>query len=221
MTMTPPWLYYLCGVMALVVAAYCLVSVVAKAVSHRPLGWDIDISHTLMGVTMSGTAVTRWAFGPPGVWEAVFAILAAWFLARTVALIFRHGPHVPHFLVHAVMGVAMALMYRFPMQPVSRSSMGSMAMTASRLDPGVAVVITVILCTSAVFTLDAATRGRSHHAPRYRLLVSAPPGAQVSPADLERDSSHRGGDAVRAPWPEDASHVVLCVIMGFLLLLMI
>ncbi len=225
MAMTPSWLYYLCGALMLVVAAYCLVSLVVELAAHRPSGWDIDLTHTFMGVSMAGQAVARWAFGPRVVWEVIFATLLIWFLARTVRSMQRYGPHLSHFMVHAAMSLAMLLMYWFPVQTVGTSPAGSMSLLtkASKLDPGLAFVLASIFLSSAMFTLASANKGRSHHGthvPTYAMSGAARPG--TSPRRAERGLIPAGGipEFVGAPWLEDASHVVLCVLMAFLLFAM-
>ena len=115
----PSWLYYLFGALVLVVAAYGVVLLIFSVSDRRLSGWDVDVSHIFMGVSMSGMFVTRWAFGPSVMWELIFSALLIWFSVRSVQSIQRWGPHLTHFLIHAVMSFAMLLMYWFPMQMVS------------------------------------------------------------------------------------------------------
>ena len=54
MTPTPSWLYYLFAVAILTVAVYSVVLLVMSFATRRSAGWDVDIAHILMGVSMAG-----------------------------------------------------------------------------------------------------------------------------------------------------------------------
>ena len=213
---TPTWLYYLFGALVLVVAAYGVALLISSVTARRLLpGWDVDVSHALMGVSMAGMFVTRWAFGPSAMWELIFSALLIWFSVRSIQSIQSWGLHLTHFLIHAVMSLAMLLMYWFPTHTVSGTSMVSMSLssTGARLDPGLAFILVATLCASAVFTLASPYKGASHHGTHSPLLMS---GSSASGA-----ASNSGGALLSAPWLEDASHVVMCVAMAFMLVLMI
>jgi hypothetical protein len=139
----------------------------------------------------------------------------------------RYGFHLSHYLIHAVMSLAMLLMYAYP--PVANEAMSramaGMAMSMSvesRLDPGLSFLLALVVLTSAVFTLASANKGASHHG-------SHPPTFAFSGAPRVADLEFgQGGSIVvgiegtiTTPWLEDVSHVVMCVGMGFLLILMI
>ena len=70
MTPTPSWLYYLFAVAMLAVAAYCLVLLAVSVATRRTAGWDVDIAHIFMGVSMAGMFVADWAFGPSAIWNS-------------------------------------------------------------------------------------------------------------------------------------------------------
>jgi hypothetical protein len=221
---TPSWLYDLFGALVFLVAVSGVVLLIVSVTVRRLPGWDVDVSHAFMGVSMAGMFVTRWAFGPSAMWEVVFSVLLAWFSIRSAQSIKRWGLHLSHFLIHAVMSFAMLLMYWFPMQMGSATAMSSMSvsLTAARLDPGVAFLLVVILCASAIFTLASPYRGASHHGSYF------PHNAVTGPAIAAMGSMRRseGGSIYPAafatiPWLEDLSHVVMCVAMGFMLILMI
>ena len=222
----PSWLYYLFGLLMLAVAAYCLTLIVLAAATNRPAGRDVEVSHVFMGVAMAGMFVGRWAFGPNALWEIIFAALMIWFLVASIQSIQQWGLHLPHALIHALMNLAMLLMYWFPMG--SSSGSASMAMSGggggAKLDPGLGFVLAFILLASAVFTLASPVKGRSHfgsHAPAYAVSGSirgeppacGPGGVSASVLGVE--------EAVAAPWLVDVSHVVMCVAMAFLLVLML
>jgi hypothetical protein len=214
MATTPSWLYYLFGASMLAVAAYESTLLLVAVPIRRTAGWDVDISHTCMGVAMAGMFVTQWAFGPRSFWEPIFAVLFVWFLVRSIQSMRRWGLHLPHFLIHAVMSLAMLLMYRFPMVP----STASMSAMGPRLDPGLAFLLAIILFASAVFTLASPHKGASHHGTHDPALV--PRQAAGQPDGWT--PSHGGIAAIiGTPWLEDISHVVMCVGMGFMLILML
>jgi hypothetical protein len=226
MTMNPSWLYYLFGVLILVVAAYCLVSLIVEVAARQSSGWDVDLAHTFMGVSMSGQVVARWAFGPKAMWEMVFAVLLIWFVLRTLRSERRYGPHLSHFVVHAAMSLAMLLMYWFPVQAIGRTLAGSMSplTRASKLDPALALVLALSFLSSAVFTLGSSNRGRSHHGTH---VAPSTLSAAAEPRTMQRNNEpgiiRPGGvrGFVAEPRLEDASHAVLCVLMAFLLIVMI
>jgi hypothetical protein len=223
MATTPSWLYYLFGAAMLAVAAYCLTLLVLSVATKRPAGRDVEVSHLFMGLAMAGMFVDRWAFGRSAVWEIIFSVLMVWFLVAAIQSVERYGLHLPHALIHAVMNFAMVLMYWFPVSP--SSSAGSMMAGAggARLDPGLAYLLALVLCASAIFTLASPVKGRSHfgsHAPAYALGGSAgddwrggrPGGASTVAVALD--------DVVATPWLVDVSHVVMCVAMAFMLVLL-
>jgi hypothetical protein len=222
---TPSWLYYLFGVLMLAIAAYCLALLVLGAVTHRPAGRDVELSHLFMGVAMAGMFVGRWAFGRSAVWEIIFAALMVWFLVASIQSVQRYGLHLPHALIHALMNFSMLLMYWFPMGASSAS--GSMSMSAgsagSRLDPGLALVIAFVLFASAIFTLASPIKGRSHfgsHAPAYA-FTGATVAARGGRTDQGSSAVTEIEEVVATPWLVDVSHVVMCIGMGFMLILMI
>jgi hypothetical protein len=221
----PGWLYYLFGALMLGVAAYCLTLLVLGALTNRPAGRDVEISHLFMGVAMAGMFVDAWSFGSAAFWEIVFALLMVWFLVAGVQSVQRYGLHLPHALIHAAMNFAMLLMYWFPMGTSSGAmSMSMSSASAGRLDPGLALVLTFSLCASAIFTLASPVKGRTHfgsHAPLY--AMSGATGRDV-------DAGRSGGACspravgiegiVATPWLVDVSHVVMCVAMAFMLILL-
>ncbi len=121
MTPTPSWLYYLFAMAMLAVAAYGLVLLALSVALRRTAGWDVDIAHIFMGVSMAGMFVADWAFGPSAIWELIFTVLLVWFLVQSVQSVIAFGIHLTHYLIHAAMSFAMLLMYVFP----RRSPFGS------------------------------------------------------------------------------------------------
>jgi len=210
----PTWLYYFFALVMLAVAAYCIGLVVISLPLRQTAGRDVDVAHVFMGVSMAGMFVAHWAFGPNALWELVFGALTIWFSVRTLQSLQRFGWHVPHHAIHAAMSFAMLLMYWFPMgSGAGRSVSMSMAMGASsaKLDPGLGLLLAMAFFASAIFTLASPVKGASHHGRHGAQAVGSPGSGAVG--TLERVAT--------LPWLEDASHVVMCVGMGFMLILML
>jgi Domain of unknown function (DUF5134) len=228
---TPSWLYYLFGLLLLTVAGYSLLLLVISLTGRRHFGRDVDIAHICMGVSMAGMFVPTWAFGPSVGWEFIFAAFLIWFVVRSVKSIQRFGLHKPHEAIHAVMSFAMLLMYLYPVGATSRvSGTMSMSMTAggAKLDPGLGFILAVMFFASAVFTLASPVKGVSHngsHAFAYAtsMSVAATASDDSGSGSPEYDNYDIGGlEAVATTgWLEDASHVVMCFAMGFMLILML
>ena len=219
---TPSWLYYLFGGLMLAVAAYCATLLILSVATNRPAGRDVEISHIFMGVAMAGMFVGQWAFGRSAVWELIFGALLVWFVVQSTQSVRQWGLHLPHALIHAVMSFAMLLMYWFPMGATSGAM--SMSATGPKLDPGLAFGLAFILFASAVFTLASPNKGASHfgcHAPAWAIagaVDAEADGGQGTSGSLVALSVE---EVVATPWLVDASHVVMCIGMGFMLLLMI
>jgi hypothetical protein len=219
---TPSWLYYLFGVLMLAVAAYCLTLLALSVATNRPAGRDVEISHVFMGVAMAGMFVGQWAFGKSAVWEIIFGALLVWFVVQSIQSVRTYGTHLPHAMIHAVMNFTMLLMYWFPL---GASTSGAMSVSASsgapKLDSGLGFGLAFVLFASAVFTLASPNKGASHfgsHAPAWAIASSA--GDSVSGGESGPEGVLRVEGVVATPWLVDLSHVVMCVAMGFMLLLM-
>jgi hypothetical protein len=227
---TPSWLYYLFGLLMLGVAAYCVALLVLSVTGRHHSGRDIDIAHILMGVSMAGMFVSTWAFGPRAVWELIFGGLLIWFVVRSIKSVQRFGLHKPHEAIHAAMSFAMLLMYLYPVGATSRVSAMSMSMATggAKLDPGLGFILAVTFFGSAIFTLANPVKGVSHHgshafAYATSVAVGAPASGESGSGNPQQDSPHAGAleALVTTPWLEDASHVIMCLAMGFMLILML
>ena len=225
MTPTPAWLYYLFAVAMLAVAAYSLVLLPVSVAIRRTAGWDVDIAHIFMGVSMAGMFVAGWAFGPSSIWELIFTVLLVWFVVQSIQSVIAFGIHLTHYLIHAAMSFAMLLMYVVPAGASSRAVSMSMASSSSaRIDPGLSLLLAFAFFASAIFTLASPIKGVSHHGRHARAYVmSGVAGGTVeAPSGQAPASAGRGAfGLITAPWLEDASHVVMSIGMGFMLILMI
>ena len=150
--------------------------------------------------------------------------MLVWFLVQSIQSEIAFGLHLTHYLIHAAMSFAMLLMYLFP---VGASSGGAMAMASpshARIDPGLSLLLAFVFFASAIFTLASPNKGASHHGTHsraYAMSVSA--GGTVEAQAGPAPASAAGGAVglITAPWLEDASHVVMAIAMGFMLILLI
>jgi hypothetical protein len=225
-TPTPSWLYYLFAVAMLAVAGYGLVLLAVSVATHIVSGRDVDIAHVFMGVSMAGMFVAAWAFGPSAIWELIFTALLVWFVVQSIQSVIAFGIHLTHYLIHAAMSFAMLLMYVFPAGASSGAMSMSISMASSsraRIDPGLSLLLAFVFFASAIFTLASPNRGASHHGTHVRdYAMSRAAGAVKAPSRQAAASDGRGAvGLITAPWLEDASHIVMCVAMGFMLILMI
>ena len=223
---TPSWLYYLFGLLMLAIAAYGLVLLVFSVTGRHHWGRDVDLAHIAMGVSMAGMFVTKWAFGPSAMWELIFAALLIWFMVRSIQSIQHFGLHKPHQAIHAAMSLAMLLMYWYPMGSTSGPTGMSMsaASGAAKLDPGLGFVLALAFFASAIFTLASPIKGASHHGTHaFAYATSGAAGTTGPPGSSENESSSAGTleRVVTKPWLEDASHVAMCMGMGFMFILML
>lgn len=223
----PAGLYYSLGVVMLAVAAYCLSLLVTTARIRRAPGRDVEVSHLAMGVAMAGMFVPAWAFGPNIVWELIFLGLLIWFIVRSFQSIGLFGLHVPHTAIHGLMSFAMLLMYWFPMGAGSGAMSMSMGAGATRMDPGLALLVSFVLFASAIFTVASPNRGATYygsHCAGGGRPASAPiPGRAGggSVVTITAPVTSGVGGFLGRPAHVDTSHVVMSVAMGFMLLLMI
>ncbi len=223
----PFWLYYMFAGAMMAVAAYSSALLGLSLKSSDPAGRDIDIAHLAMGIAMAGMFVVHWAFWPAWFWEALFFVLMTWFLVRSAQSLQHYGLHVPHESIHAAMSLAMLLMYLYPMGAVgaAMSMSGSSSASHGILDPGIGLVLAVMFLGSAVFTLASPHKGSSHHGthrshvPVY-VTAGAPSASTPAPTGSSRTIAGRGVGILTAPGLEDLSHVVMCIGMGFMLILM-
>jgi hypothetical protein len=223
---TPAGLYYAFAILLLVVAAYATAFVVASYLDHWTPGRDVEVSHLAMGVAMAGMFVPAWSFGPNLLWVLVFASLLIWFVVRALRSIQAWGLHVPHTAVHALMSLAMLFMYWFPRGTLSHSMSMTTAAGGARMDPGLAFLIAFVLFGSAVFTIASPNRGATHFGTHCGDWggVAAPvaDGQHVDVKLVEAPLAPTGVlRTIAAPTLLDATHVVMSISMGLMLILMI
>jgi hypothetical protein len=223
---TPSWLYYLFALLMLAVAGYGLALLVFSVSGRHHSGRDVDVAHVAMGVSMAGMFVSKWAFGPSAMWELIFGALVIWFIVRSIQSVQRFGLHRPHQAIHATMSFAMLLMYWYPVGSTAGATGMSMSASsgAAKLDPGLGFALAMIFFTSAIFTFASPTKGASHHGTHALAYAASGTAATAGPRTSSEVASPTVGAVealVTQPWLEDASHVVMAVAMGFMLVLML
>ena len=218
MIATPPWLYDAFGVAMLLVAATSLFRLVSGVVQRRSGGWDVDGAHLFMGIAMAGMFVEDWMVGSDVFWELVFGVFLVWFFFATIQSLQTFGAHLSHYAIHATMSLVMLIMYWFPQPMGTSSSMAARSLgVGHRPDPGLVLVLAVILLASAIRVVGSEQRGvaaygRQHCAPPVAATATSS-GLVSTQGSLRRVVAH--------PAVGDATHVVMCVAMAFMLILMI
>ena len=101
----------------------------------------------------------------------------------------------------------------------------SMASSSSaRIDPGLSLLLAFAFFASAIFTLASPNKGASHHGTHSRAyaMSGAAGGTVEARSGQTAASAGRGAvGVITSPRLEDASHVVMAIGMGFMLILMI
>jgi hypothetical protein len=218
---SPSFLYYFLAVVMLAISGYSLLLVANTGRRFQTLGLDVEISHIAMGLAMAGMFIHRWSFGPNLAWELIFAVLSIWFLYATFRSLVRFGVHLPHTAIHALMSFTMLLMYWYPAEQMGSMGARSMAQLTkgSHLDPGISLLLSVVLFASAIFTMASPNRGSSlfgtHHAQAFVTSVVERDDAQELEVVIESVRS------LSAPWAADGAHIVMAMAMGFMVLLMV
>jgi Domain of unknown function (DUF5134) len=196
----PTWLAgILAGVMILT-AAYSASRLALSRLRGRPTELDADGLHVLMGAAMAGMFVPRLRLLPAAAWLAVFGVAAAWFGWQTLR---ARGPRSPGALrcrypvPHLAECAAMVYMLLAAHAGTAGNGMVMPGMgTSAGPQPGfpaLAVVLTLVMLGSAVWTAE-------------RLTSRARPGA--------------GGPAL-APRLGAFTKIAMSITMGYMLFLMI
>ncbi len=234
----PHWVNDIFAAMMLAVAVYSVGRLIVARRWSRRTHEDVDVAHILMGTAMAGMLVSDLNPIPSGAWEVVFSVLAAWFVWRCYQFVVDanagvgydlHLHRLSRRLIHLTMSLAMLYMFLAAV-PAAAGSGGSMAMGAATgtttnfvLLP---LVFIVALFASAIWEFDRLGRLSPSRIPQSQAMPAfasvgggAPNVAEESPAP------DRVGEAVLAPWLaprlEGISHIIMCVTMGYMLVLML
>ena len=231
----PAWLTGIFAALMLTVAVYCAGRLVAARRWRRPTEVDTDAGHVLMGLAMAGMLVATLRILPAAVWEAIFALAAAWFCAQLLRA--RRGApaspwRCPHPTPHLVECAAM--LYMFLALPTSLRTRTVAAMTGMTSTPAgsrfsiLALALALFMLAYAIHVADRLTL----HAPALAvpspgqallptsapLLASAPlPAASPPPAA----ASSRPGRLYLAPRCAALCKIAMGLTMGYMLILML
>lgn len=232
----PGWVNDTFAGLMVAVAVYSAGRLVAARRWSRPTHQDVDVAHILMGTAMVGMLVSDLNPIPIGLWEVVFSVLAAWFIWRCYQFVkdpktgLGHDQHVHRLsrrLIHLVMSLTMLYMYLAAV-PAAAGSGGSMAMGAATGATTNFVLLPLAfiaaLFSSAIWELDRLGRSSPSRTTRDQVPAFASIGGGSPTAHDNSDGTDRVAQA-SAPWLaprlEGASHIAMCVTMGYMLVLML
>ena len=183
----PAWLLDVFAAVMLLVAAVSATRLVIAGRAGRPghpavPDADIDVSHLLMGVAMAGTLVATLTTLPAAAWEAVFALLTAWFGYRVIreyrggrgvrALVSEHhAPHLLHSAAMLYMFLALRSLARTGAAGSTPSAMSGMGSAGLRL-PTLALLFAFLLVAYVVADLDRTPAPRALTTPRAPRLAT-------------------------------------------------
>ncbi len=217
--MTPSWILDILAAVMLLVAAISAGRLVAARPRAGSTGdADIDIAHLLMGIAMAGMLVASLTTLPNGVWDAIFAVLTAWFGWRVYresrvqgARVLSDGHHMPH-LVHST---AMLYMFVALTAPAAAGGAGMGGMGGSGLAmrtlsaPVVAFIFALWLSAYVVLDLDRLSGPGHGHGSYFarRALAGATAGTgSMSLAAAAVPAGTSAGVAAQDQAASDGSH---------------
>jgi hypothetical protein len=239
----PDWVNALFATAVAGVAVYSGSRLIASRAWRRPTHFDVDLAHVLMGTAMAGMFVSAVNFLPDQLWEVAFTTLGLWFVWKCYRFVGQRGiegrdddhvHHLSHYLTHLVMVGAMLYMYAVATRPQGPSKDAGMAMNgasgATANFVGLPLLFLVVLLASGVWELDGI--GRFSPAPvEAGLAFAGPRGVGWKPGDpATTDQRHAPEGAAPAPSPvrpwlaprlEAGCHIVMCVAMGYMLVLIL
>ncbi len=238
----PGWLADLFAAVMIVVAGYSVGRLVAAWQWSRPTHFDVDVSHVLTGTAMTGMLVSALNPIPSGVWEIIFAVLAAWFVWRCSTFVTHHGVagrdedhvhHLSHYGTHLVMAVAMLYMYLAAATPAVGSASSGMSMrgaTGTTADfVGLPMLFLFVLLASGIWELDGIGRFSPLRGEPAEVEQPLTPAQPLGPVLVDAAPSitppQTSGRDAGAPWLaprlEAGCHIAMCITMAYMLVLML
>jgi Domain of unknown function (DUF5134) len=163
--MTPSWILDILAAVMLLVAAVSASRLMAtRAWAGSARDADIDVAHLLMGIAMAGMLVASLTTLPNGVWDAIFAVMTAWFgwqvyreSRRQGAQVLADGHRMPH-LVHSAAMLYMFVALNAPTAAGSGGGMSGMGASGASMQtlsvPVVAFIFALWLSVYVVLDLD-------------------------------------------------------------------
>jgi Domain of unknown function (DUF5134) len=187
--MIPSWILDIFAAIMLLVAAVSAARLAAArpwSGGRRAALADIDLAHLLMAIAMAGMLVASLQTLPNGAWEAVFAVMTAWFAYRVLrdaqvsGVRALAGGHCAPHLIHAG---AMLYMFLAVAAPTTHGSGGMSGMGGGMSGMGtlelpfLAFLFALALVGYSIWDLDQLSGpGTSGH---YSLAVARAPSAPV------------------------------------------
>ncbi len=209
----PGWLPdFFAGAMLLVAVASVLL-ILAARVGGLQAHTDIDVSHLVMGVAMAGMLVPSLSFGSDVFWRVVFAIACVWFARRTYQVLTdrrlgngerHHGHRHTHYPVHLVMVAAMLFMFSVPNSTGDDRPPGYLSLS---------LLFLVALMASVVWELNAVSGPNASSSEYGDFAVAGVDGGPTAALTAVR--------ALPIAQVAEASHIVMCVAMGYMLVTML
>lgn len=189
--MTPAWILDILAALMLAVAVVSAARVaMARPWRHGAVIADTDVAHLLMAVAMAGMLAPGLGILPDVAWEVVFALLAAWFVARVLADAASNGVRAlagGHCAPHLVHSGSMLYMFLAASGPAARAGgtggmpggAGSGAMALSH--PTLAFAFAFVLVGYAIWDLDRLSGRRYATGTRVSLAGAGGVGAVGRP----------------------------------------
>lgn len=197
----PSWVPWTLATVMIAISLYCAARPVISRLWGRTVEHDVELVQVVMGVAMAGMLVRDLHVVPGVLYEAGFAVAAAWFGWRLV----RHGArsesrHVPHLMSSA------AMLYMVAAIPAVRStgSAGMMtgSMTTAARFPVLALLLAIYMVGDVVWTLD-------------RLPVTA-----TGPSTVGRPRAEPTAPML-APRLAEGCRIAMSVTMGYMLIMIL
>jgi hypothetical protein len=215
------------------VAVYCSGRLVAARRWRRPTELDADAGHVLMGVAMAGMLVTGLRVMPGVIWEAVFAVGAAWFGGQTLRA-HRGAPMSAWRCLHPAphMVECAAMLYMFVVLPPSLASrsaasgMGAMTISATESRFSfLALLMALFMFGYVVWVADRLTTRAPALAIRPTVqgpAVAGGPGPESVPSPEGcAAAGSRLGRPYLAPRCAALCKIAMGLTMGYMLILML
>jgi hypothetical protein len=208
------------AVTSLAVAAYATFRLAAAWPWGRSLRDGTSLSHMLMGTAMAGMVVPALNVLPAPAWEGVFGAEAVWFASGTARYVRGHVlsgkdrdklHRCSHCAAHTVMAFSMLYMYLGRGLPMGHSSMamlgglGSAAARGAGETTWLSLLFVGALLVSATFEVDSV-----HNLARR-------PQARLALANYPATVTTYG--RWLAPRLDAVSHVAMCVVMAYMLVI--
>jgi hypothetical protein len=229
----PAWVAAWFAALMLLIAASCAARLAIGRLRRRPTETDADGLHVFMGVAMAGMLEPRLSPLPGTVWQAVFAVAAAWFTWQAIrARSRRPGSwQCAHPAPHAVECAAMLYML-----VAARSAGNSPAVAMPGMsgpsggsNPAIALVLALFMLSYVLWTVDrlaalpraSVAVGGQAHSGAIQLAATA---GSLASSMLTSPVAAREGTAVMpalAPRFAACYKIGMSIAMGYMLIMML